>query len=260
MPYISIGQAFEMYYEVNGEGTPIVFIHPPAMGLVTFKKQDKLAQKYKMITYDMRGNGLSGFTDDKITIPLLAHDLRQLLDFLHIGEAVICGYSNGSSVALEFALLFPERTKAIILSGGFPEVDSFLLLQQFRLGIVTARYKGIRLLGKVLALSHTKEKLFQQEIYNYIQKVNPSILYQMYQEGLNYNCTVRLSQLKKPLLLVYGGKIHYLHKHYKLFESYVLNTHTIFIGAARHQIPTKHYLEFNKIVDQFMIKHVHHSS
>lgn len=205
-----------MYFEMSGEGVPIVFIHPPAMGSVTFKKQQTLAEKYKIITYDIRGNGLSGCSTEKITMPLLAQDLKVLLDELQIREAVICGYSNGGSIALEFALQNPGYIKALILSGGFPAVNSFLLAQQFRLGMLTARCKGIKLLAKVLAKSHTKEIEFQREIYEYVLKVNPTVLYEMYKAGLNYNCTDRLTQLTKPLLLVYGGKDDYIHKHYKL--------------------------------------------
>ncbi len=241
-----------MYYEVEGNGIPIVFVHPPAMGLVTFKKQKVLAKKYKVITYDIRGNGRSGFTAEKITMPLLAKDLLKLLDHLNIDKAIIAGYSNGCSIVLEFALAYPDRTKAVILSGGFPEVNSYLLEQQFRLGMLTAKWKGVKLLAKVLSMSHTTEKQFRWELYHYILEVNPRILYELYREGLAYNCSVRLSQITQPFLLTYGGKIHYLHKHYKLFESYVKHTETIFIGNARHQIPTKHFLEFNKIVDQFL--------
>lgn len=243
-----------MYFEMNGEGVPIVFIHPPAMGSVTFKKQKPLAENYKIITYDMRGNGLSGSSEDKITIPLLASDLKKLLDELQIGETVICGYSNGGSIALEFALQYPERIKALILSGGFPAVNSFLLAQEFRLGMLTARCNGIKLLAKVLAISHTKEKEFQREIYEYVLKVKPMILYEMYKAGLYYNCTDRLSKLTKPLLLVYGGKDDYIHKHKKIFERNMMKTDTIFIDKSRHQIPTKHFHEFNKIIDNFLQK------
>lgn len=243
-----------MYFEVSGEGMPIIFIHPPAMGLVTFNKQKPLAEKYRIIMYDIRGNGRSGFTNEKITIPLLADDVRKLLDHLEIKKTVICCYSSGASIALEFALAFPERLHALIFSGGFPEVNSFLLAQQFRLGMLTARCNGIRLLAKALAISHTMEKAFQQEIYEYVLKVNPTILYQLYETGLHHNCTERLSEITQPLLLVYGRKDDYIHKHYKLFERNMMKTETIFIDRAKHEIPTRHFTEFNKIIDQFLQK------
>lgn len=244
-----------MYYEISGDGEPIIFIHPPAMGIVTFKKQKPLAEKYKLITYDIRGNGLSGSSNEKITIPLLATDLKKLLDELQLDQVVLCCYSNAASIGLEFALTFPDRIKALLFSGGFPIVDSFLLAGLFRLGMLTARCKGIKLLAKVLAVSHTSERDFQREIYEYILKVNPTILYEMYKAGFSYNCTDRLPQITKPLLLVYGGKVDYIHKHYKLFEPLMMNTDTIFIDQSNHQIPTKHYHEFNKIIDKFMQKH-----
>jgi len=254
LPYATIDQSFNMYFEVSGEGMPVIFIHPPAMGLVTFKKQKPLAEKYKVIVYDIRGNGHSGFTNEKITIPLLADDLRKLLDHLDIKKAVLCSYSSAASIALAFAIEFPERLHALIFSGGYPEVKSFLLAQQFRLGMLTARCNGIKLLAKAIAISHTKEKAFQREIYNYVLKVDPTILYQMYKAGLLFNCTERLSDITQPLLLIYGRKDDYIHKHYRLFERNMIKTETIFIDRAKHQIPTSNFIEFNKIIDHFLQK------
>jgi pimeloyl-ACP methyl ester carboxylesterase len=47
----------------------------------------------------------------------LADDVHALLDALHIKQAVICGYSNGGSIALEFALRYPHKVKMLIKTG-----------------------------------------------------------------------------------------------------------------------------------------------
>ncbi len=241
-----------MYFEEHGIGDPIVFIHPPAMGSITFKKQKSLSEKYKVILYDIRGNGRSEFSNEDITITLLAHDLKALVDHLNLKNVILCAYSYGGAIALEFALLYPDHVKGIILCGGFSEVSSFRLQQQFKIGIFIAQVRGIKLLAKALATSHTQEKPFQRELQNYIEMVNPRILYQMYKEGLYYNCTVRLSQIKIPLLLIYGSRDHYIHGYQTLFKNNISQTDVIYISKAKHQIPTKFYQEYNTVIDKFV--------
>lgn len=135
MPYISINSRVRLYYEEKGNGTPLLFIHPPGMGHVVFCRQKPLARDFRLILYDMRGNGRSSPSDGPITVPLLADDVSVLLRSLGIGRAIICGYSSGGSVALDFALRYPQHVKQLILIGGFPEVCTPLLWGEFWLGI-----------------------------------------------------------------------------------------------------------------------------
>ena len=222
------------------------------MGLVTFKHQQPLSKHFQIVTFDLRGNGQSGVNDDKITLHLLAKDLYELLDQLKINKAIICGYSNGGSIAQEFALSYPDRTEGIILIGGFSEVNTFLLQSEFLLGIYTVKMRGLPLLAKVLGTAHGTTKKYKQEIEQYVLKANPTALYQMYREGLLYNCTNRLSQLTVPLLLVYGARDYYVHRYQQLFKKYIPNSDVVYISKARHQIPTKHHRELNTVIEQFI--------
>jgi pimeloyl-ACP methyl ester carboxylesterase len=254
LPYAALNHSTHLYYEVKGEGIPIVFIHPPAMGHVTFKKQAPLAKHCQVITFDMRGHGKSGTTSDPITMKLLADDLLPLLDSLSIDKAVLCGYSNGGSIAQEFVLSYPHRSKGLILCGGFSEVNSFLLYQEFLLGIATAKFKKMTLLGKVLSKAHCADTNFKKELEDYVKKTNPSILYDMYVKGLFYNCTKRLSQINVPLLLIYGARDFYVHHYQNLFKQAVKHTDVVYVSKARHQVPTRHFNEFNKIILDYLLK------
>jgi pimeloyl-ACP methyl ester carboxylesterase len=248
-----VNQTMPLYFEEEGKGKSIVFVHPPGMGLVTFKKQQPLSESFHFITFDLRGNGKSGNTNERITIPLLASDIVHLLDHLGIEKTVICGYSNGGSIALEFALSNPERIEGLILIGGFPEVNTWLLRAEFLLGIYAAKLKMIPLIAKAIGTAHGKSKSFKQELDQYFRLTNPEILHQMYIEGLKYNCTKRLQTLKVPLLLVYGAKDHYVHSYQKLFQQYVKQTDIVFISKSRHQIPTKFHNELNRVIKDFML-------
>ncbi|RBW71357.1 alpha/beta fold hydrolase [Bacillus taeanensis] len=255
MPYAAIHGDMPLYYEVRGKGIPILFIHPPAMGHVTFKKQAPLAEHCQVITFDMRGHGSSGTTNEKITIKLLADDILALLDHLSIEKAVLFGYSNGGSIAQEFVLSYPERSQGLILCGGFSEVNSFLLYQEFLLGIATAKLKGLTLLGKILSKAHCAEKDFKKELESSVKKTNPAVLYQMYTKGLSYNCTKRLSQIDVPLLLIYGAMDFYVHHYKNLFLQAVKKTDVVYVSKARHQVPTRHYHECNKIIEGYIKSH-----
>ncbi|MFD1735562.1 alpha/beta fold hydrolase [Bacillus salitolerans] len=243
-----------IYYDRHGAGKPILFIHPPGMGLVTFNLQLPLSNKYQVIRMDLPGNGNSIPPFNKITIPLLANSVIPVLNELKLEEVVICGYSNGGSIALEFALQYPERTAGIILIGGFPEVNSFLLQQEFQLGILTVKLGGLPLLAKVLGFAHGTTPDYKKEIEQYVLKSHPGSLYDMYVEGLKYTCTNRLYQIKSPLLLIYGAKDYYVHHYQYLFKERIKNTEVVYVSKSRHQIPTKHAAELNAIIHSFMDK------
>jgi pimeloyl-ACP methyl ester carboxylesterase len=253
MPFAKHRDSTEIYYETYGEGTPILFIHPPAMGHVTFKRQRPLADHFKVITVDLRGNGRSTNKAAEITMSLIVEDLLAVIDKIGAEKVVVCGYSNGGSIAQEFVLSHQNRVLGLILCGGFPEVNSFLLKNEFRLGIYAAQFKLMKLMSFALATSHTRSKLYELELADYVKKTDPKVLRHMYNEGLHYKSTDRLHELTVPLLLVYGANDHYVHHYQEIFLEHV-PTHVdiVYITGAKHQIPTKHSNELNKIIYNFI--------
>lgn len=257
MPYATHSDSTAIYYETYGEGTAILFIHPPGMGHVTFKRQRPLAEDFQIITLDLRGNGRSGNKAAKITMALIIEDILAVVDDIGIEKVVICGYSNGGSISQEFALSYPDRVSGVILCGGFPEVNSFLLKTEFRLGIYAAQFKLMRLMAFALATGHVRTKLFKMELADYIKKTDPKVLKQMYTVGLQYKSTNRLHKLTVPLLLVYGANDYYVHHYQKIFREKVpTNVDIVYISNAKHQIPTKNSLELNQIISNFAKKHI----
>lgn len=257
MPFAKHRDSTEIYYETYGEGTPILFIHPPAMGHVTFKRQRPLADYFKIITVDLRGNGRSTNQADKITMSLIVEDLLAVIDKVGASKVVVCGYSNGGSIGQEFCLSYPDRVAGLILCGGFPEVNSFLLRNEFRLGIYAAQFKLMKLMSFALATAHSRTKLFEMELEDYVKKTDPEVLRHMYNEGLHYTSTDRLHELTVPLLLVYGANDNYVHHYQNIFlEKVNTNVDVVYIDNAKHQIPTKHANELNKIIYNFIQRNV----
>jgi pimeloyl-ACP methyl ester carboxylesterase len=115
-------------YEAKGDGETLVLIHAGiADGRMWDRQLDVFAGRHRTVRYDMRGFGASEVAE---RVPYSHHeDLRGLLDILGTGRALLVGCSMGAKTAIDFALEFPERTRALVLVGptvgGFePDVDS----------------------------------------------------------------------------------------------------------------------------------------
>ncbi|WP_026672762.1 alpha/beta fold hydrolase [Alkalihalobacterium bogoriense] len=258
MPYVQCRYERAVYYESKGKGTPLVFIHPPGMGYKTFYKQLPLAKDYQLIFVDLRGNGKSEAGKERITMSLLAEDIKQVLDELKIDQAIILGYSNGGSIAQEFVLSYPERAIALIMSGSFPEVNNFILRNEFKLGIWATELNAINLVANVLATAHCKkhETAFRHELAEHIKRTNPDVLSRMYKAGLQYRSTEHLHEIKVPVLLIYGSLSFYLHHYIDMFKKRLEDVTVVLVEKATHQVPTKHAQEFNCIIKSFIEKKV----
>jgi 3-oxoadipate enol-lactonase len=109
----------ELYYEVHGEGRPLVMV----MGigydstLWTLAQVPALSQKFQVFIFDNRDAGRSSQATSPYTIADMADDTAGLMDALSIKKAHVCGLSMGGMIAMELALRHPDRLDRMILSG-----------------------------------------------------------------------------------------------------------------------------------------------
>ena len=105
-------------YSDSGEGLPVIFQH----GLGSERGQAAgLFQpplRFRLLSMDFRAHGDTRplGSPEKISMAAFADDLVAFLDWLGIGQAVVGGISMGAAVALNLALRFPGRVRALILS------------------------------------------------------------------------------------------------------------------------------------------------
>jgi pimeloyl-ACP methyl ester carboxylesterase len=104
----------ELYYEVEGDGAPVVLVHGNALDARMWDDQvPALADIAMVVRYDARGFGRS--IRDGDTSYSHADDLWRLLDRLGIEQAVLVGMSMGGRTAVEATLAAPERVLALVL-------------------------------------------------------------------------------------------------------------------------------------------------
>lgn len=102
----------ELYYEIAGEGSPLVLAHAGFVDRSMWDDQFPVfARDYKVIRYDLRGFGNSTTSPGPFSH---SHDLYQLLQLLGIDRAHLLGCSMGGATIIDFALKYPEMTASLI--------------------------------------------------------------------------------------------------------------------------------------------------
>ena len=107
----------KVYYEVYGEGKPIVLLHGAfyTIGMNWGQLIPELSKTRKVIAIEMQGHGHTPFSERKLSITTLANDVEKVMDYLKIDSADIAGYSMGGSVAYQFAVQSPKRLRKLVI-------------------------------------------------------------------------------------------------------------------------------------------------
>ena len=116
----------EMYYEVSGEGTPLVVLHGaymniPAMGAII----PKLAEHHKVYALEFQGHGRTTDIDRPITYQNLADDVVAFMDAVGLQKADVFGYSVGAITGLQIAIRHPEKIGKLIAASGAYDVEGW---------------------------------------------------------------------------------------------------------------------------------------
>lgn len=153
MPRIRVND-IELHYEDAGDGVPLVLVHGLGTGSADWAfVMPALTRRHRVIAPCLRGFGESERPPGPYSIPLLADDLRALLDALGVGRCHVCGVSMGGAVALQFAVDHPERVKSLTVINSQPSfvIDSWRKRAMYLSRLWMARLLGFRRLARIQA-------------------------------------------------------------------------------------------------------------
>lgn len=125
MPTIQ-ANGIQIYFELHGaENAPVLVLNNGilmnAANSWVFQTQ-ALAQKYRVLQYDCRGQGQSEHPEEAYSMAQHADDLAALLAKLGIAQVHIAGISYGGEVAQAFALAYPQQVASLILADTVSEI------------------------------------------------------------------------------------------------------------------------------------------
>jgi pimeloyl-ACP methyl ester carboxylesterase len=119
----------KMYYEIHGQGMPIVLIHGGGSTIEsTFGRViPLLAKSRKVIAVELQAHGRTSDRKTDVTFEQDADDVATLLKNLNIEKADLFGFSNGGTTAMQIAIRHPQIVRKTVLASalckrnGIPE-------------------------------------------------------------------------------------------------------------------------------------------
>ncbi|MGZ3874251.1 MAG: alpha/beta fold hydrolase [Mucilaginibacter sp.] len=129
----------KVYYEVYGEGKPLVLLHGAFYTIEMNWGQliPELSKTRKVIAIELQGHGHTPFSDRKLDFATLASDVEGVMDHLKIDSADVAGYSMGGSVAYRLAIQSPKRVRKLVIISSTYKTGGWL-------PAVTNAFKGLK--------------------------------------------------------------------------------------------------------------------
>jgi 3-oxoadipate enol-lactonase len=126
MPTVQ-ANGIDIYYEVQGEGEPLVLIPYLAADQACYAFQVlEYAKHFTCFTVDLRGAGLSGKPEGIYTTELFADDIAAFMQAANVDRAHVAGLSLGAATGMWLAAKHPGRVKSLSLHSAWPATDPFL--------------------------------------------------------------------------------------------------------------------------------------
>jgi len=105
----------QMYYEVHGEGRPLILLHGGfgSTGMFT-DILPELADDRRVIAADLQAHGRTADIDRPLSVEAMADDVAALVRHLGLKRADVMGYSMGGGVTLQTAIRHPEAVRKLV--------------------------------------------------------------------------------------------------------------------------------------------------
>ena len=128
----------DIAYKMLGKGDPVLLFNGASDGMDAWDPSflEGLSSNHMVIAFDTRGIGNTTTGSKPYTYQQLANDSAGLLDALKIPKADVMGYSLGSYIAEQLAIMFPDKVNSLLLVGSScggkdhtPKPHEFIKLQ-----------------------------------------------------------------------------------------------------------------------------------
>jgi 3-oxoadipate enol-lactonase len=250
-----------IYYEVTGQGEPLVFIHGLASNSRSWKKQVPFfSQHYRVITYDIRGHGRSDKHIESYSIELFAADTRELLRTLGIGSAHVVGFSMGGMVAFQLAVDAPELVRSLVAVNCCPEGS----MRTFNNGVECVKHmvglqiNGIRHRGKNNSgkpLPAFGEARPHQSVIQRMAVTNKLAYANAFGALVKWSVADRLDTIKCPTLMITSDEDFVPVSIKEGYASKIPCAELVVINNSRHGTPRESTEEFNAVLLEFVSRH-----
>lgn len=142
---------WRLRYELAGSGSELVVLtHGLGATAETWRHQvPALAERHRVLTWDLRAHGKSGAPDEPVTISTLAGDLAALVEAVGGGPAHALGHSAGGVITMQLAIDHPGLVRSLVLVGTASECNARAHAWYESLAVTSETQGGAALLKKL---------------------------------------------------------------------------------------------------------------
>lgn len=234
--YISVDGA-KIYFEIYGEGAPLVLIHGNGGNIAYMKPQiEYFSKKYKVIVLDCRGRGKSDLGKDSLTYIQMTKDIVGILDYLNLDSTYVVGRSDGGIIALLMAIYHPEKVKKIVSFAANLTPDTNSLYPYFFNEVVRDRKQA----DSMISIMDTSQnwKVIQQR--NRLMEFQPNI------------SASDLHKIKCPVLVMSTDRDIIREEHTVFIYQNIVNANLCILTGENHYVTKNNPDLFNTTVAKYL--------
>ncbi len=263
MPRVRIND-FQMFYEFHGpaDGELVILNNGVFMNTASWAFQlPELARRYRVLTYDMRGQGQSDHPEGPYSFELHADDLVALMDALDLEKAHMVGTSYGGELNLMMGIAYPERCRTLTIiasvSHGDPIcraiIDRWIIGARMGDGARFFRLTYPDVYGETFLARHPEIIPMAEERYGALDLPAAVRLLESFQR---FDVTADLGRIKVPTCIASAeNDVLKPRKYGEIMHAGISGSEFHLVPDSGHVVIVEKAAEVNSIILGFLAKH-----
>jgi pimeloyl-ACP methyl ester carboxylesterase len=257
MPVLPL-RDINLYYEVAGQGDPVVFIHGLGSSARDWEYQVPFfAPRYRVVVFDVRGHGRSDKPPGPYSVPLFAQDAAALIRALEAAPAHVVGISMGGMIALQLAVDEPALVRSLVVVNSGPELvvrtfrERLMILQRF----LIVRLLRMRKMGEVLSqrlFPRPDQAPLRQMFVERWAENDPRAYREAMRALVGWSVADRLGDIRCPTLVIASDQDYTPVSAKEAYVARMPNARLVVIPDAHHAVTVERPEEFNQALLDFL--------
>jgi pimeloyl-ACP methyl ester carboxylesterase len=232
-------------------GELLLLVHAAGANAHTWHRQlDHFGRDHSPIAFDFPGHGRSGNTEGLGSIAEYRDFTKAFADALGLRPLVLIGHCMGGAIAMDFALAFPDRVRALVLVATTARFE----LPEERLATWRDVMRGrMQQPFTTEAFSPNTDFNVVREAWMEQVKTDPRVRYSDLAACNQFDARNRLGGIRVPTLVI-GGRDDAITPPAKSEELYrsIPGSTLVLVEGAGHTVPSEKPVEFHQAVDEFL--------
>lgn len=247
-----------LYYVDEGRGPPLLMVHGLGASHSDWEHQvGAFSRVFRVVAPDLRGHGDSD-AFGPFSVERFATDLLQLAEQLGIGNFALMGHSMGGAVAMQMAILRPERVVKLVLTNTLPNFrpQGFLQRRQIWYRQAMVRLFGMRRLAQATArrmFPEPAQAAQREALARRNARIDPKVYLETLRAATGWAVQDKLQWLRMPTLVMAAEHDYFPVAAAQAFAEALPDSHYRVFEGAHHGLPMECPEEFNRAVMEFLM-------